>query len=61
MADAGLYWRAELGSGDWFVGPALVQEDETVTFVPSGFTCSVDDGSALVIDRGSSTAMADLL
>ena len=60
MVEAGLYWRAELSSGDWFVGPALVQEDETVTFVPSGCICSVDDGSALVIDRGSSTETVGL-
>ena len=60
MVEAGLYWRTELSSGDWFVGPALVQEDETVTFVPSGCICSVDDGSALVIDRGSSTETVGL-
>jgi len=57
MADAGLYWRAELNPGDWLVGPALVQEDETVTFVPSGYICSVDEGLALVVDRESTDAM----
>jgi N-methylhydantoinase A len=57
MADAGLYWRAKLNPGDWLVGPALVQEDETVTFVPSGYTCSVDEGLALVVDRESTDAM----
>jgi len=57
MADAGLYWRAKLNPGDWLVGPALVQEDETVTFVPSGYTCSVDEGLALVVDRESADAM----
>ncbi|HIF80796.1 MAG TPA: hydantoinase/oxoprolinase family protein [Gammaproteobacteria bacterium] len=57
MADAGLYWRAKLNSGDWLVGPALVQEDETVTFVPSGYICSVDEGLALVVDRESTDAL----
>jgi len=57
MADAGLYWRAELNPGDWLVGPALVQEDETVTFVPSGYICSVDEGLALVVDRESTDAI----
>jgi len=46
-----------LNPGDWLVGPALVQEDETVTFVPSGYICSVDEGLALVVDRESTDAM----
>ena len=56
MADAALYWRVELNPGDWLVGPALVQEDETATFVPSGCTCTVDEGLALVVDRENTNA-----
>ena len=51
MVEAVLYGRDELTAGDWLQGPALVEEDETATFIPSYWTAVLDDGQALVLDR----------
>ena len=51
MVEAVLYGRDELAAGDWLQGPALVEEDETATFIPSYWTAVLDDGQALVLDR----------
>jgi N-methylhydantoinase A len=34
--------RADLGPGDAFSGPAIVEQYDTTTFVPTGFTVTVD-------------------
>ncbi len=51
MVDAVLYRRLDLAAGDWLRGPALVEEDETATFIPSVWAAVLDDGLALVLER----------
>tara|TARA_B100000586_G_scaffold198872_1_gene147206 strand:- start:2387 stop:2572 length:186 start_codon:yes stop_codon:yes gene_type:complete len=51
MVDAVLYRRLDLAAGDWLQGPALVEEDETATFIPSVWAAVLDDGLALVLER----------
>jgi N-methylhydantoinase A len=45
------YRRGDLVSGDFIVGPALITEPQTTTFVPPGFDLAVDAASNLVMTR----------
>jgi N-methylhydantoinase A len=45
------YHRHALSPGDMFPGPALVDEDQTTTVVPAGFTVVVEPGGHLLLER----------
>ncbi|MCG5217611.1 hydantoinase/oxoprolinase family protein [Streptosporangium sp. KLBMP 9127] len=52
-ADVPVYRRGELGAGMRFSGPALVEERETTSVVPDGWTCEVaPDGSIIATAVG---------
>jgi N-methylhydantoinase A/oxoprolinase/acetone carboxylase beta subunit len=44
---ARVYARAELAAGQDFAGPAIVEQPDTTTLVPSGWCCRVEAGGAL--------------
>jgi N-methylhydantoinase A len=46
--DAGVYERTRLKPGDAFSGPAIVEQYDTTTFVPPGFTLRVDTNGNLI-------------
>jgi len=46
-----VYARAGLGSAQRLAGPALVTETVATTWLPSGWTCTVDAVGNLVLDR----------
>ena len=48
---AGLYRRAELQPGSRFQGPAVVAQDDTTSWVPPGFSGSVDAHGSLILRR----------
>ncbi|MBT5911297.1 MAG: hypothetical protein HOH59_00720, partial [Rhodospirillaceae bacterium] len=43
--------RAKLTMGQTFVGPAVVDQIDTTTWVPCGWSASVLEGSMLVLNR----------
>ena len=49
--DVPLYWRPDLAPGARFVGPAIVAEDETSTFVTRRFAARVAANRYLVVER----------
>ncbi len=51
MVDADCYARDALSPGDYLQGPALVIEDQTTTFVATGFTGTVSAQSHLMLER----------
>ena len=48
---AAVHTRAELAPGARLTGPAIVAEDETATFVPTGFDLTVSSDLALLLTR----------
>ncbi|GCD96540.1 hydantoinase/oxoprolinase family protein [Embleya hyalina] len=56
--DVPVYRRAELGAGHRFVGPALVEERETTSVIPDGWTCEVaPDGSIVATATAAAPAV----
>ncbi|MCY7401958.1 MAG: hydantoinase/oxoprolinase family protein [Nocardioides sp.] len=51
--DTPVIWRGDLGAGDTFGGPAIVEEFGSTTPVHPGFEVQVDDWANLVIRRAS--------
>lgn len=51
LVDADCYARDSMRPGDYLEGPALVIEEQTTTFVATGFTGSVSDQGHLVLER----------
>jgi N-methylhydantoinase A len=51
--DVPLYRRERLASGAVLDGPAVIAEDETSTFVSSGFTAHIDAAGCIVMERKS--------
>jgi N-methylhydantoinase A len=47
--EASVYDRSRLLAGQHLDGPAIVEQDDTTTLVPAGFSASVDDWGHLVI------------
>lgn len=47
-----VYRRADLRAGQRFAGPALVEERETTSVVPDGWTCDVADDGSIIATRG---------
>jgi N-methylhydantoinase A len=47
--EAQVYRRRDLRAGDRLAGPAIVEQDDTTTVIPIGFTGTVDDAGNLVI------------
>jgi len=43
--------RAELGTGRRIAGPAIVNQMDTTTWIPPGWTASVVPSGALVLER----------
>jgi N-methylhydantoinase A len=50
--DAAVFHRRDLLAGQHFLGPAIVEQDDTTTLVPAGFRAHVDPLGNLVIERG---------
>ncbi|WFP16348.1 hydantoinase B/oxoprolinase family protein [Citricoccus muralis] len=55
------YDREKLGVGTTFVGPAIVEQYDSTTVVPPGFTVTVDEAGNLVIDCPASKASDETL
>ncbi|MFE5855027.1 hydantoinase/oxoprolinase family protein, partial [Streptomyces sp. NPDC056500] len=53
-----VYRRAELGAGDRFDGPALVEERETTSVIPGGWSCEVAPDGSIVATAVTATATA---
>ncbi|SEH02110.1 N-methylhydantoinase A [Nonomuraea solani] len=49
--DAAVHHRAELGVGDAFAGPAIVEQDDTTVVVPPGWSGDVDRAGNLHLRR----------
>lgn len=50
-AKVSTFWRPDLHSGDTLVGPALIEEPQTTTFVTANFTGRLDAQMNLILDR----------
>ena len=51
LVDCPVYARGELAPGCAIAGPAIVAEDETSTFVPTGFDAALDSAGYIVMER----------
>ncbi|MGA2392100.1 MAG: hydantoinase/oxoprolinase family protein [Candidatus Lustribacter sp.] len=51
FADAAIYDRERLRAGDAFTGPAIVEQYDTTTWVPSGWRAQADDGGNLQLEK----------
>jgi N-methylhydantoinase A len=51
LAEVPLYRRAALAPGMRIVGPAIIDEDETSTFVSSSFVARIDAAGSIIMDR----------
>ena len=49
--EAAVYDRAALKAGDAFVGPAIVEQDDTTTLLTPGWHCRVDALGNLMLER----------
>ena len=49
--EADCYLRSALSPGDYLVGPALVSETQTTTYVESGFKVCVTEQGHLLLER----------
>lgn len=47
----GIHDRARIAPGEVVAGPAIVEQDDTTTLVPPGWTAQVGRGSALLLER----------
>jgi N-methylhydantoinase A len=47
---AAIYQRAALEVGQRFVGPAIVEQPDTTTLVPTGWCCRVEAGGILLLE-----------
>jgi N-methylhydantoinase A/oxoprolinase/acetone carboxylase beta subunit len=47
--DTARYWRADLKAGNRINGPAIVDQMDTTTLIPPGFSARVDRCGNLVI------------
>ena len=46
-----LFWRPDLKNQTRIDGPAVIAEDETSTFVPSGFAATIANNGYIILDR----------
>jgi N-methylhydantoinase A len=51
FVDTPVYERAKLGAGDAFSGPAVVEEPDSTTIIPPGYSVAVGDYLQLVIQK----------
>lgn len=51
IAEVDRYWRSELPIGWQFVGPVLIDQDDSTTYVPPGWFVEVDHGARLLLRR----------
>jgi N-methylhydantoinase A/oxoprolinase/acetone carboxylase beta subunit/N-methylhydantoinase B/oxoprolinase/acetone carboxylase alpha subunit len=49
--EANVYWRAELNPGEEIIGPALIVEPQTTTFVSSAFHARIDNNENIILAR----------
>jgi N-methylhydantoinase A len=49
--DATLYRREDLGGGASLVGPAVVEQDDTTTWIPPGWRLTTHEQGPLMINR----------
>ena len=52
--EAAVYNRAALKVGDGFMGPAIIEQDDTTTLLTPGWQCRVDTLGNLLLERTSS-------
>ena len=52
-AEVAVHRRTELRAGHAIVGPALVDQDDTTTFVPRGWRGQVHAAGSLVLERSA--------
>jgi N-methylhydantoinase A/oxoprolinase/acetone carboxylase beta subunit len=50
VEDAAIYQRAGLVAGQEFCGPAVVEQADTTTLIPSGWRCRVAAGGTLLLE-----------
>ncbi len=46
-----VYWREDLAPGATFVGPGLIVEDQTTTYIPSRFAARISGAGHIVIEQ----------
>ena len=51
MRNIPLYWRPDLAPGDTIVGPAVITENETSTFVPEIFDARIAANGFIIVER----------
>lgn len=57
--EASLYRRDDLGAGDTFEGPAVIEQQDTTVLVPTGWVGRLTPSGVLVLDRSApATAIA---
>ena len=56
LVDCPVYARNELVPGSAIVGPAIVAEDETSTFIPAGFGAALDSAGYIIMERRAGAA-----
>ncbi len=52
---AKVYWRADLREGDEIIGPALIVEPQTTTYVSQGFVAQIDPAGNIIMTRTAET------
>jgi len=45
------FWRPKMRSGDAFIGPVVVEEPQTTTFVTRNYSGKLDSHMNLILDR----------
>lgn len=51
LVEHGIYWRPELPPGSRIVGPAVIEEEETSTLVPSGMSARIVPSGAILCEE----------
>ena len=53
MAETPIYWRPDLAAGASLNGPAIIEQFDSTTVVPPGFTATVDGWLNLILRQGA--------
>jgi N-methylhydantoinase A len=52
--ETAIHDRARIGAGDRLVGPAIIEQDDSTTLLPPGWSAEVTGGAALLLTRNAS-------
>jgi N-methylhydantoinase A len=51
FVDAAIYERERLTGGSTFEGPAIVEQYDTTSWIPAGWSATTDDGGNLLVEK----------